>query len=258
MTDAPEPVIINNVDTDRQLPEVTNETEAQPALELKLVLIGDASVGKTTFVKRHATGEFERRYIPTKGVEVTPVTFYTTYGPILVNIWDTAGNPEFGDLKDAYYIGANYAIIMFDVTTRSTYKSVPQWYKEFKTVCENVPVALVGNKTDSKDRKVKKRQITYHTKRNMKYYDISSREYNHAVDPILDFLRDVVQDPNLQFTEAPPDHIEIEMLKENVEINDGQEEELRQIIPVVEETVIIEEVSLNPQELIKADANVSA
>jgi len=46
-------------------------------------------------------------------------------------------------------IGANGAIIMFDVSTRNTYKNVPQWYKDFRTVCENVPVALVGNKVNS-------------------------------------------------------------------------------------------------------------
>ena len=59
--------------------------------EFKLVLVGDGGVGKTTFVKRHLTGEFEKKYIATLGVEVHPMTFHTTKGPIKFNVWDTAG-----------------------------------------------------------------------------------------------------------------------------------------------------------------------
>lgn len=43
-------------------------------------------------------------------------------------------------------IGANAAIIMFDVTSRITYKNVPKWYKDLTRICENVPIVLVGNK----------------------------------------------------------------------------------------------------------------
>jgi hypothetical protein len=57
----------------------------------KLILVGDGGVGKTTFVKRHLTGEFEKKYIATLGVEVHPLVFTTTCGPIRFNVWDTAG-----------------------------------------------------------------------------------------------------------------------------------------------------------------------
>lgn len=60
-----------------------------------------------------------------------------------------------GGLRDGYYIGGQAAIIMFDVTARVTYKSVPHWHKDLVRVCENIPIVLVGNKVDCKDRKVK-------------------------------------------------------------------------------------------------------
>ncbi len=54
-------------------------------------MVGDGGVGKTTFVKRHLTGEFEKKYIATLGVEVHPMIFHTNHGPVKFNVWDTAG-----------------------------------------------------------------------------------------------------------------------------------------------------------------------
>lgn len=58
-------------------------------LSFKVVLIGDGGTGKTTLVKRHMSGEFERKYVPTLGVEVHPLPFYTTHGKMVLNVWDT-------------------------------------------------------------------------------------------------------------------------------------------------------------------------
>lgn len=56
--------------------------QQQPMATFKLVLVGDGGVGKTTFVKRHLTGEFEKKYVATLGVEVHPLTFHTNRGVI--------------------------------------------------------------------------------------------------------------------------------------------------------------------------------
>eukprot|EP01083_Nonionella_stella_P019872 55165_1 len=70
--------------------------------QLKLVLVGDGGVGKTTFVKRHKSGEFEKKYVATLGVEVNRLTFFTSLGAINFKCWDTAGHEKFAGLRDAY------------------------------------------------------------------------------------------------------------------------------------------------------------
>ena len=171
--------------------------------EFKLVLVGDGGVGKTTFVKRHLTGEFEKRYIATLGVEVHPMTFYTNHGQIKFNVWDTAGQEKLGGLRDGYYIGGNCGIIMFDVCSRITYSNVPKWYKDLTRVCENIHIVLVGNKVDVRERKVKAKQITFHRKKNLQYYDISAKSNYQFEKPFVWLLRRLVNDANLTLVEAP-------------------------------------------------------
>jgi len=76
----------------------------QEAIQAKwtLVLVGDGGVGKTTFVKRHKTGEFEKKYVPTLGAEVHPIDFVTNKGRIIFNVWDTAGQEKYAGLRDGY------------------------------------------------------------------------------------------------------------------------------------------------------------
>merc|ERR1711908_72247 len=171
--------------------------------EFKLVLVGDGGVGKTTFVKRHLTGEFEKKYIPTLGVEVHPLKFTTNCGPLSFNVWDTAGQEKFGGLRDGYYIQGQCAIIMFDVTSRVTYKNVPNWHRDLVRVCENIPIVLTGNKVDIKDRKVKAKSIVFHRKKNLQYYDISAKSNYNFEKPFLWLARKLVGDANLEFVAAP-------------------------------------------------------
>lgn len=169
----------------------------------KLVLVGDGGTGKTTFVKRHLTGEFEKKYVATLGVEVHPLVFHTNRGPIKFNVWDTAGQEKLGGLRDGYYIQAHCAIIMFDVTSRVTYKNVPNWHRDLVRVCENIPIVLCGNKVDVKDRKVKAKSIIFHRKKNLQYYDISAKSNYNFEKPFLWLARKLIGDPNLEFVAMP-------------------------------------------------------
>jgi len=172
--------------------------------QFKLVLVGDGGVGKTTFVKRHKSGEFEKKYVATLGCEVHPLTFFTNLGPIIYNVWDTAGQEKFGGLRDGYYVGGQAAIIMFDVTSRITYKSVQIWHRDLTRVCENIPIVLCGNKVDVKDRKVKPKHINFHRRSpNIQYYDISAKSNYNFEKPFLWITRKITGNQNVKFVAEP-------------------------------------------------------
>lgn len=118
--------------------------------------------------------------------------FHTNFGPIRFNCWDTAGQEKFGGLRDGYYIQGQCAIIMFDVTSRITYKNVPNWHRDLFRVCENIPIVLCGNKVEVKDRKVKAKQITFHRKKNLQYFDISAKSNYQFEKPFLWLARKLV------------------------------------------------------------------
>ena len=169
----------------------------------KLVLVGDGGVGKTTFLKRHMTGEFDVKYNATLGVDVHDLVFHTQRGTVRFKVWDTAGQEKYGGLRDIYYMKAHCALIMFDVTAMVTYKSVASWHSDLIRVCENIPILLCANKADAKERKVKAKSIVFHRKKNLQYYDISAKSNYNIAKPFLWLARKLLGDPKLEFVAAP-------------------------------------------------------
>ena len=98
-------------------------------------------------------------------------------------------------------VGADCAILMFDVTSRSSYESVPNWHRDLDRVCGKIPIVLVGNKCDMKERRVKAKNITYHQRKNMPYFDISAKSNYNFEKPFRWLARTLAKDPNLQFIE---------------------------------------------------------
>lgn len=176
---------------------------AEGPAEFKVLLVGDGGTGKTTLVRRHKGGEFERKYLPTVGVNVESIHWYTTAGEVIFNMWDTAGQEKFGWLREGYYIGGQAAIIMFDVTARMTYKNVPNWHRDIDRVCPNIPVVLCGNKVDVTERELPPKQITYHRRRSLAYYEISVKSNYNYDKPFIYLLRELSKDDKLSLVQEP-------------------------------------------------------
>ena len=92
---------------------------------------------------------------------------------------------------------------MFDVTSRITYRNVPNWHRDLSRVCENIPIVLCGNKVEVKERKVKAKQITFHRKKNLQYYEISAKVNYNFEKPFLWIARRLAGEQDIHFVEAP-------------------------------------------------------
>ena len=109
----------------------------------KVVLVGDAKVGKTSLVRFALTGEHTNRYVATLGVEVHPVVWDSPQrGLRRFNVWDCAGNSRFGGLRDGYYIQADIAIAMYD---NSGLNSNEDWVSLVRGVCPDIPIVKCVN-----------------------------------------------------------------------------------------------------------------
>jgi GTP-binding nuclear protein Ran len=80
---------------------------------------------------------------------------------------------------------------------------VPKWHKDFTRVCPDAHIVLVGNKVDVKERKVKAKQIIFHRKKNIQYYDVSAKSNYQYEKPFLHLLRKISGDYELTLVEAP-------------------------------------------------------
>jgi GTP-binding nuclear protein Ran len=170
---------------------------------VKLFLVGDAGVGKTTYVKRRQTGEFQRKYVPTLGHEVTQLTFETTRGPFVFEVWDIAGSKPGSDTPQVAFSAAECAIVMFDFILASSYRNVGTWYEAVVERCPNLPVVLVGNKVDVLGKKVRDDQVTFHKDKNIPFVRMSTKSNYRVESPFVYLARQVAGDPELEFAPLP-------------------------------------------------------
>ena len=92
---------------------------------------------------------------------------------------------------------------MFDLTSRISYKNVAKWHKDLTRITPNIPIVLIGNKADVKERKMKASQIVFHRRRNLQYYDVSAKSNYQYEKPFIWLLKSLVGDHNLYLTQQP-------------------------------------------------------
>jgi small GTP-binding protein len=123
-----------------------------PAPAFKVVIVGSASVGKSAIIRRLVQDVFIDDTSPTCGAD-----FYTYSSPVddtTVNlqIWDTAGQERFRSISRSYFRNAVGAILVYDVTSLSSFDDLIMWLNDLQNLCmPNAYILLVGNKADRED-----------------------------------------------------------------------------------------------------------
>ncbi|MHA1293218.1 MAG: Rab family GTPase [Promethearchaeota archaeon] len=120
---------------------------------LKICLLGEANVGKTSLVYRFIENKFRENYKSTLGVNLLKKDLELEgYGSVSAQIWDLGGQESFKSLRKLYLEGANGALVIFDRTQRKTFEKLTEWIQSFKEARGIQPLILIGNKSDLKDK----------------------------------------------------------------------------------------------------------
>jgi small GTP-binding protein len=120
--------------------------------ELKLVLVGNTNVGKTSIVRTAITGSFTDDTTSTLGASDSTKSVQVGTRTVRLQIWDTAGHEKYRGMTPMYYHNAQIALVVYSVAERETFNAVDSWLKSLKDNAEpNIHVFIVGNKTDLGD-----------------------------------------------------------------------------------------------------------
>ena len=148
-------------------------------IEFKVILVGNASVGKTSIFNKFIIGEFSPKYKSTITVECKSKLLKIDkklYAKL--NIWDTVGSEIFRAVTKQYYKGAHAAIVIFDLTDQKSFNDLKQWLKDINNCGnEDIEIIIVGNKLDLDNKRTvtQSQAVNFCREKNYKYIEASAK-----------------------------------------------------------------------------------
>ncbi|MFQ6127651.1 MAG: Rab family GTPase [Thermoplasmata archaeon] len=132
--------------------------EKKDTMKMKICMVGEGAVGKTSLIRKYVLDEFDDRYISTLGAKITKkelVVEDPTNGnnvQVDMTIWDIMGEKGFRELlKEAYFHGAQGILAVCDVTRKDTLSGLNSWISAIETITGNLPIEFLANKIDLKE-----------------------------------------------------------------------------------------------------------
>jgi small GTP-binding protein len=121
-------------------------------LKIKVTVIGDGSVGKTSLIQKFTQGTFQTDYIKTIGAQLTNYKTEIDEYKIELIFWDIAGQDDFHFLRPSFYRASKAAIIVYSLEEndlgRRSFEHITKWYEDVKKFCGEIPVVVFANKVD--------------------------------------------------------------------------------------------------------------
>jgi Ras-related protein Rab-7A len=164
---------------------------------LKVIILGDSGVGKTSLMNRYVKHEFSQQYRATIGADFLSKEIMIEDKLVTLQIWDTAGQERFQSLGVAFYRGADCCVLVYDITNPKSLDSMENWREEFLNQTnpkdpETFPFVMLGNKLDREaERKVPlaKAQAWGRSKNEIPVFEVSAKEDMHVEDAFVEIAR---------------------------------------------------------------------
>ena len=165
--------------------------------KIKLMVIGDKNVGKTSLIKRFCQNEFDNAFITTIGIDFQIKNIKMNNKKIKIQIWDTAGQERYRVMAKSYYNSSDGFIIVYDITKRESFNQINNWIDQIVNSAPNYSKSIIfGNKNDLKDmRQVQINEGKELAKQNnFKFYETSAKDSNNINEGFESIIKDILRD----------------------------------------------------------------
>lgn len=165
-------------------------------INLKIILVGDVSVGKTSVIERYINNNFKDDYTCTiQAEQKTKIINEDSNTSIRMDIWDTVGQEKFRSLTRQYYRDSQGAIIVFDITKKKTFDSLQTWIDDIKDYSDkDIPIIIIGNKSDLIDeREVSENNINEFLNDKYTYFEVSAK-YGNNIDLAFNKIKKLIME----------------------------------------------------------------
>lgn len=155
---------------------------------LKVIVVGDSSVGKSCLLLRFVDKRFRENHELTIGVEFGCRIVEAEGLRFKIHVWDTAGQEAFRSITRAYYRSAAVALLVFDVTQRRSFENLQRWATEvLAAAVQQVVLVVVANKTDLAARREVSRDEAeaFALRHNASYYETSAKDASNVDEAFL-------------------------------------------------------------------------
>ena len=163
---------------------------------IKICLLGEANVGKTSLVYRYIENKFRENYKSTLSVNLLKKDMNIEgYGSVSAQILDLGGQESFKSLRKLYLEGANGALVIYDMTQRKTFEKLDEWVSSFKEARGEQPLVLIGNKSDLENQiKVERKEAeSLADKNNMELIITSAKTGDNVEKSFIELTRKILK-----------------------------------------------------------------
>ena len=169
--------------------------------DIKIITVGDVSVGKTSIITRYVDNSFKSDYICTIQAEQrTKIIKEDEKTSIRLNIWDTVGQEKFRSITRQYYRDCEGALIVFDLTRRKTFDNISSWINEIKNYGNrDTTIVILGNKSDiTEEREIPENDIKESILNEYIYYEVSAKNGNNISLAFDKLKKSIMTNKNLK------------------------------------------------------------
>ena len=185
--------------------------------ELKILVLGESGVGKTSILRRYLFNQFEEANASTIGVELDTKIINYKNNYYSITLFDTTGQERFKSITQSYYHMGEGFFVVFDLTNENSLIAVDEWIGSIQEFTENPKIIILGNKDDLKKIRIPDEFINNQLKKykNITYIKTSAKK-NHSIKEAFEKMIDLLENKNESGNARDENTVKISLTKKSL------------------------------------------